>query len=59
MRLRTLSHRKENLGCRSLSVSCGLTLAQGFTRSDTVSGWRTAAIAVPDDVPAVFALLGV
>jgi len=42
-----------------LSVSCGLTLAQGFTRSDTVSGWRTAAIAVPDDVPAVFALLGV
>ena len=41
-----------------LSVSCGLTLAQGFTRSDTVAGWRRDAAALPDDVPAVFALLG-
>jgi len=41
-----------------LSVSCGLTLTQGFTRSDTVAGWRNATTAVPDDVPAVFALLG-
>jgi 16S rRNA (cytidine1402-2'-O)-methyltransferase len=41
-----------------LSVSCGLTLAKGFTRSDAVAGWRNATTAVPDDVPAVFALLG-
>jgi 16S rRNA (cytidine1402-2'-O)-methyltransferase len=41
-----------------LSASCGLTLAQGFTRSDTVGGWRKQPVAVPDDVPAVFSLLG-
>ena len=42
-----------------LAVSCGLTLATGWTRSDTVAGWsgRNAAT-LPADVPAVFALLG-
>ena len=40
-----------------LSVSCGLTLPQGFTRSDTVAGWRRSPLALPSDVPAVFALL--
>ncbi len=40
-----------------LSVSCGLTLPQGWTRTDTVAGWRSSKTAVPKDVPAVFALL--
>jgi len=40
-----------------LSVSCGLTLAQGWTRTDTVSGWRARKSAVPKDIPTVFALL--
>lgn len=40
-----------------LSVSCGLTLPQGWTRTDTVAGWRSNKTAVPKDVPAVFALL--
>ncbi|HEV8312958.1 MAG TPA: SAM-dependent methyltransferase [Burkholderiaceae bacterium] len=40
-----------------LSVSCGLTLPQGFTRSDTVAGWRRSPVAMPSDVPAVFSLL--
>jgi len=40
-----------------LSVSCGLTLPQGWTRTDTVAGWRSSKPAVPRDVPAVFALL--
>ena len=40
-----------------LSVSCGLTLAGGFTRTDTVSGWKVHPAALPADVPAVFALL--
>ncbi|WP_425261542.1 SAM-dependent methyltransferase [Rubrivivax sp. RP6-9] len=41
-----------------LSVSCGLTLPGGWTRSDTVAGWRTRARELPDRVPAVFGLLG-
>jgi 16S rRNA (cytidine1402-2'-O)-methyltransferase len=40
-----------------LSVSCGLTLAGGFTRSDTVAAWRARPSTLPGDVPAVFALL--
>lgn len=40
-----------------LSISCGLTLAQGWTRSMTVAQWRSAAVALPDKVPAVFGLL--
>jgi 16S rRNA (cytidine1402-2'-O)-methyltransferase len=38
-----------------LSVSCGLTLPEGWTRSDSVAGWRKAPRALPADVPAVFA----
>lgn len=40
-----------------LSVSCGLTLDTGFTRTDTVAGWRSHATPLPDDIPAVFAFL--
>ena len=40
-----------------LSVSVGLTLAGGFTRSDTVARWRERPQALPADVPAVFCLL--
>jgi 16S rRNA (cytidine1402-2'-O)-methyltransferase len=40
-----------------LSVSCGLTLAGGWTRSDTVARWRARPTSLPADVPAVFALL--
>jgi len=41
-----------------LSVSCGLSLAQGWTRSATVAQWRSSGESMPDKVPAVFALLG-
>jgi len=41
-----------------LSVSVGLTLPGGFTRSNTVAGWRKRPGDLPADVPAVFALLG-
>lgn len=40
-----------------LSVSVGLTLAQEWTRSDTVERWRARPQALPKDVPAVFCLL--
>jgi 16S rRNA (cytidine1402-2'-O)-methyltransferase len=40
-----------------LSVSCGLTLASGFTRTDRVQAWRQRPGTLPGDVPAVFALL--
>ncbi len=40
-----------------LSVSCGLTLSDGFTRSDTVARWREHTSELPADRPAVFALL--
>jgi 16S rRNA (cytidine1402-2'-O)-methyltransferase len=40
-----------------LNVSCGLTLSQGFTLTDTVVNWRLRALALPSDVPAVFAWL--
>lgn len=40
-----------------LSVSCGLTLPGGCTRSDTVERWRAAPGELPTDRPAVFALL--
>jgi 16S rRNA (cytidine1402-2'-O)-methyltransferase len=40
-----------------LSVSCGLSLPNGFTRTDTVAGWKASPSALPPDVPAVFALL--
>lgn len=41
-----------------LSISCGLSLAQGWTRSATVAQWRAKPQPLPDKVPAVFALLG-
>jgi 16S rRNA (cytidine1402-2'-O)-methyltransferase len=41
-----------------LSVSCGLTLEPGWTRSDTVAGWRTRPVTMPADVPAVFVFQG-
>ncbi len=41
-----------------LSVSCGLTLGSGFTRSDSVSAWVARPTRLPADIPAVFALLG-
>ncbi|MGZ5187046.1 MAG: SAM-dependent methyltransferase [Caldimonas sp.] len=40
-----------------LSVSVGLTLPGGFTRSASVAGWRQRATPLPADVPAVFAFL--
>jgi 16S rRNA (cytidine1402-2'-O)-methyltransferase len=45
-----------------LSVSCGLTLPGGFSRSDHVAGWRqrmaadAVETALPDRFPAVFCL---
>jgi 16S rRNA (cytidine1402-2'-O)-methyltransferase len=40
-----------------LSVSVGLTLPGGWTRSDSVAGWRQSAPQLPDRTPAVFAFL--
>jgi len=40
-----------------LSVSCGLTLGNGLTRTDAASGWRRRPQKMPDKVPAVFAIL--
>jgi len=47
-----------NLGADTrLSVSCGLTLEQGWTRSDRVAAWKARPISLPKDVPAVFSFL--
>jgi 16S rRNA (cytidine1402-2'-O)-methyltransferase len=43
--------------CR-LSVSCGLTLEGGWTRTDSVALWKQRPVKLPNDIPAVFALLG-
>jgi 16S rRNA (cytidine1402-2'-O)-methyltransferase len=40
-----------------LSVSCGLTLPGGWTRTDRVADWRAKPATLPDRVPAVFAFL--
>lgn len=40
-----------------LSVSLGLTLAGGWSRTDTVAGWRQRPPKLPGDVPAVFLFL--
>jgi len=40
-----------------LSISCGLTLPQAWTRTNTVAQWKTMPRPLPNDVPAVFALL--
>jgi len=42
-----------------LSVSCALTLPEGWTRTDTVAGWRSRPSALPDRLPAVFSFLAV
>jgi 16S rRNA (cytidine1402-2'-O)-methyltransferase len=49
-----LSHLQ---GTTRLSVSCGLTLAAGFTRTDSAARWKAAPSELPADVPAVFSLL--
>ncbi len=41
----------------ALSVSVGLTLPGGYTKSASVAQWRQRATTLPADVPAVFALL--
>ena len=40
-----------------LSVSCGLTLTNGSTRTDSVATWRSRPTTLPADMPAVFSLL--
>ena len=40
-----------------LSVSCGLSLPSGWTRTDRIAGWRQRPAQMPDRVPAVFAFL--
>lgn len=40
-----------------LSVSCGLTLPDAWTRTDRVLRWRAAPAAMPKDMPAVFGFL--
>jgi 16S rRNA (cytidine1402-2'-O)-methyltransferase len=46
-------------GTTLLSVSCGLTLAQGWSRTDAVARWRQTPLALPDNVPAVFSWLAI
>jgi 16S rRNA (cytidine1402-2'-O)-methyltransferase len=45
-------------GTTRLSISCGLTLANGWTRTQTIARWKAAPIEMPDRLPAVFGLLG-
>ncbi|MEP7102553.1 MAG: SAM-dependent methyltransferase [Burkholderiales bacterium] len=40
-----------------VSVSCGLTLPDGFTRTDSVQGWKARPLTLPNNVPVVFSLL--
>ncbi len=40
-----------------LSVSCGLTLPQAWTRTDVVAQWKASPARMPADIPAVFSLL--
>ncbi|MBC7996279.1 MAG: SAM-dependent methyltransferase [Rhizobacter sp.] len=44
-------------GDTQLSVSCGLTLPQAWTRTDAVAQWKAHTSQMPADVPAVFSLL--
>lgn len=39
-----------------LSISCGLTLTDGWTRSASVLDWRQRRVVMPDRLPAVFVL---
>lgn len=41
-----------------LSVACGLTLPGGWNRSLSVQAWKRDTVALPSDVPAVFAIHG-
>ena len=41
-----------------LAISCGLTLADGWSICRTAAQWKAAGVALPDRVPAVFSLLG-
>ncbi len=41
-----------------VAISCGLTLPGGWSATRSVAAWRAAGAAMPDKVPAVFALLG-
>lgn len=49
-----LAHLQSNT---RLSVSCGLTLPDGFTRTDTVQVWKARPTPLPGNVPVVFSLL--
>ena len=40
-----------------VAVACGLTLPEGWCRTDTVAGWRARPATLPDRLPAVFSLL--
>jgi len=40
-----------------LSVSCGLTMPQAYSRTATVAQWRAGTHRLPTDVPVVFSLL--
>ncbi|MEO8057346.1 MAG: SAM-dependent methyltransferase [Burkholderiales bacterium] len=40
-----------------VSVSCGLTLASAFTRTDSVERWKAKPGSLPADLPVVFSLL--
>lgn len=44
-------------GNTRLAVSCGLTLDNAFSRTDSVAGWKAAPTALPPDLPVVFSLL--
>jgi 16S rRNA (cytidine1402-2'-O)-methyltransferase len=41
-----------------LAISCGLTLADGWSLCKTAAEWKEAKIELPDRVPAVFSVLG-
>ncbi len=41
----------------ALSVSCGLTLAAGFSRTQSVAAWRQSPAELPAGLPVVFSLL--
>jgi 16S rRNA (cytidine1402-2'-O)-methyltransferase len=40
-----------------LSISCGLTLPEGWTRTAPISAWRKQPSTLPDRIPAVFVFL--
>lgn len=44
-------------GNTRLAISCGLTLESGWSRTDTVAGFKALGVTLPGDIPAVFALL--